>query len=286
MPAPAATRVSTALAAGRIAHRVLDERDLAESYPHLRFGDGNTGVLVRSAGFVKAEQCVAALLHWLVAHGVDIRSGTHVTAVAPEACEVSLSDGTRLGSDLIFVATGAWSTRLMAHWRAQVHVYRQVVVYLHPPERWSAAWRSTPAISDFGSAEGLWAAPPWAGTDLKLAATSHRRPGNPCLPSDALASPLEIQQILTRFRSYVADLGDYRAAGRRVCFYAADRAGTFRIEDVSGGAGRVWALGACSGQGFKWAPTVALAIAAFADRRMSATQLRRWAMGALDSAAA
>src|SRR6202007_542016 len=127
-----------------------------------RFGDSKAGVLVRSAGFVKAEQCVAALADWLVAHGVDVRSGTNVTAVAPETCEVSLSDGTRLGSGLVFVATGAWSTRLMPHWRAHIHVYRQVALYLHVPEQWSAAWRSTPAISDFGSADGLWAAPPWA----------------------------------------------------------------------------------------------------------------------------
>jgi len=284
MPVEAAARLGSALAGDGIAHQVLDARDLARRYPHLRFDARAAGVLAESAGFILADRAMEALARWLIAHDVEIRGGAEVAAVG-DAAEVLLRDGTRLRGDLLLIAAGAWSCDLVPHWRERVDVYRQVVVYLDPPVRWAAAWQSTPAIVDFGTSDGPWAAPPRCGTALKIAATGYRRPGDPSLPSDARVMPFEIERIMPRFRDHIAELDQYRAAGARACFYAADRAGAFRIDDLSAGSGGVWAIGACAGQGFKWAPAVALAIAAFADGRVSGTDLCRWTT-AVDAVAA
>jgi glycine/D-amino acid oxidase-like deaminating enzyme len=272
----AASRLVPALVAERIAYRLLHDLDLEKSYPHLRFDKRAVGVLVQSGGFIRADCAMRALAQWLIAHGAEIRHDACVDSISSEAAEVTLGDGTRLRGDLLVVAAGAWSCRLVPQWREQVRVYRQVAVYLDPPRGAAAAWRSTPAIVDFGSSAGLWAAPPWAGTALKVAASDHRRPGNPCLPSDASATPRELEEIMLNFRPYIADLSSYRPIGMRVCFYATDRSGHFRVDDLSRGQGRSWAIGACGGQGFKWAPAVALAIAAFADDRLSRADLCRW----------
>jgi sarcosine oxidase len=275
MPIEAAARLGSALAGDGIAYQVLDARELARRYPHLRFDADAAGVLAQSAGFILAERALHALAHWLIAHDVEIRAGADVAAVG-DAAEVLLRDGTRLRGDLLVIAAGAWSCDLVPHWRERVRVYRQVVVYLDPPARWAPAWQSTPAIVDFGSSEGPWAAPPRGGTGLKVAAGGSRRPGDPSLASDTRVMPFEIKRIMLRFRDHIAALDHYRAAGARACFYAVNDTGAFRIDDLSAGAGRVWAIGACAGQGFKWAPAVALAIAAFADGRLSAADLCRW----------
>jgi 3-phenylpropionate/trans-cinnamate dioxygenase ferredoxin reductase component len=81
-----------------------DEQHLPYERPPL-----SKSYLMRQSPF---EDAVVHPAEWYAEHDVELRLGTHVTAVDTAAHEVELEDGSRVGFDRLLLATGATPRRL------------------------------------------------------------------------------------------------------------------------------------------------------------------------------
>jgi len=91
---------------------VLSAARLAARYPFRGLPAGTTGVVERHAGYLSPARLRSAVLTELVAGGCTVHRRP-VTSVTP-APAVRLADGSVLGYDIVVVAAGAWTPRLLA----------------------------------------------------------------------------------------------------------------------------------------------------------------------------
>lgn len=91
---------------------VLSTAQLARRFPLHGLPEGTIGIAERHAGYLSPDSLRAAVLAELAARGVTIRR-LDVAGVTT-APALRLSDGTRLRYDVVVVAAGAWTPRLLA----------------------------------------------------------------------------------------------------------------------------------------------------------------------------
>ncbi len=226
-----------------------------DAYPHLRFPVGTVGVLEHDAGVLMADHVLWAATQWLIRQaGVELRPWQEVVEVRADAAEAVLADGEVLGADLLLVATGPWSQRLVD---LPMVMHRQTMVYLRPPADLAAWWSAAPCAGQLGGAGRAWLLPPVGGALLKVSTAAV------CREVDGLADRGDEDESAFADRimaeSAVADPGRYRVMAVRRCHYLID-AGTQRAHLVRIGP-NAWARTASGGDGFRTAPLVADRIA-------------------------
>lgn len=86
--------------------------ELAEAHPFRDLPAGTVGVVERHAGSISPARLRDSVLGRLSAVGITVRH-CRVAAVAPDPA-VRLADGTTFEYDLVVVAAGAWTPRLLA----------------------------------------------------------------------------------------------------------------------------------------------------------------------------
>ena len=236
-------------------YELFDAASAAARWPFLDPGAIRYAYLSPEGGALFPARIAADLVRWLTENGVSLRPGTPVDSVDPETGMVSASGDTE-AFDRIVVTAGAWTLRLLPELAEALTPHRTGIVYLAPPDDLVASWRAAPVIVDVGGTIDGYVLPPVDGTDLKLGAGIHKRVRQP--DADREVRPGEGEQIRDYFSPPFARIGEYRVLRAANCAY------TFTADHkfLSRGIGRVLAISACSGHGYKFGAAVGRRVAA------------------------
>jgi glycine/D-amino acid oxidase-like deaminating enzyme len=254
--------VVTAIPAGEIAAAAVVAADAGlpvklvdpDEFPYLRFPAGASGVLELDAGVLLADRVLRAAARWLGAHpAVELLPWHEVTAVDADTARVTLADGTTLGGDLVLVATGPGSRRLVD---LPVVLYRQTMVYLRPPADSARWWENAPSAGGVGTDGRGWLLPPGDASLLKVSTAEVCREVA-SVDSDPEDEIRWADRVLAA--GILSDVDRYSVVSVKRCHYAVD-AGTGSAHLVRVGPS-VWARAASGGDGFRTAPLVADRIA-------------------------
>lgn len=255
-------------------HEIHDRRALDTLCPHLDLPVAAWGVSAAPGGPLFANRIVRDLAGWLIDQGVRIETQTKVMHVDESRGTAFLADGSSRSGDLLLIGAGAWLPSLMPGKFADLHVYRQALLYLDPPEQFRQSWRKAPSIVVIGQ-QGGYTLPDLRGTGLKFGSGAHRRRGLP----DALGFDSDLStesvQIFEAFRPYLHDADAYRAQRLQVGYYILDPSRRFRFEKT----GQTLVVTNCDGQMFKFGPLIGERIIDMFDGKVTMEDLAHWAAG-------
>jgi sarcosine oxidase len=248
-------------------YELFDAAEAARRYPFLDAATFRYAYLSAEGGALFPARIAADMVAWLREHGVNIREGAAVSAIDADAGTLALG-GETLAFDRIVVTAGAWTLRLLPELAEVLKTYRTAVAYLDPPDDLKAAWQAAPVIVDVGGTVDGYVLPAIDGTDLKVGAGVHKRPMEPDV--DREARPGEGEIIRDYFAPPFARIAEYGVKRVASCAY------TFTADKrfLSRRIGRVVAVSACSGHGYKFGSAVGRRVAAAVESGDDAGLLR------------
>jgi sarcosine oxidase/sarcosine oxidase subunit beta len=261
-----------------VGHRELTLASIPTRFPMIRPDGLVRAVETDGAGILFPTPILKDLIALLSERGVGLHSYHHVSDMDPEAGWIT-ANGRRYEADIVIVAGGAWSDRLVPDLRNAVVPSRQAILYLAPPPSLSAAWAMAPVMIDAAAGGGLYALPPYRGTRIKIGDHSFSRRGNP--DDDRYATDQDLEPLLPAARNALRDFESYTVLERRACFYTVHKHEEFQIRPT-GSAG--WVVSACSGHGFKLGPLMGELTARAITGEMPASDLPGIAAGRVDNA--
>ncbi|HVJ54238.1 MAG TPA: FAD-dependent oxidoreductase [Aliidongia sp.] len=266
-------RSAETLAAAGHALEWLAPAELERRFPMVAADRVGAAFHLKSGGALLADRILAALARLVAGRGVELRPGTHVSAVEPDRGWVTLEDGTIVGADAVLVAAGAWASRLVPALAPRVTPSRQVLAYLTPPPSLAALWAEAPLMLDIDPERGFYLLPPVAGTGLKVGDHRFSLTGDP--DADRVAVEAEAESMLAACRATLRQGEQFRLDRLKTCFYTVEPDEKFVVEPI-GLAG--WVMSPCSGHGFKFGPLLGSAVAGAIDAG-EAGDLPAWARG-------
>jgi sarcosine oxidase len=267
-----------ALDGSQVPYEWLEANEAQRRFPALRLAPTEAALFQPDMGYLRATDCVRALVRLARAHGAEVREETPVREVAQEGRQVvvTIETGECLTFDRVLVTAGPWMDKFFAGLRLPLRVTRQQVVYLKP----------LPGIERDFEADRL---PVWIDADtntygfpadgriegVKLA--SHH-PGEETDPSGVRRPPDE---------SYQAQMADYATARfvgltrevthAQTCLYTNTPNEDFLFDAVPGQP-HVWLVSGCSGHGFKFIVLLGKLAAEAATRGSVPPYLSRFAL--------
>ena len=253
----------------------LDTAEIGRRVPPLQLQGAHFGLFTPTGGVLFAERIVRDLARLVSARGGEVRAHTGVGALDPDRATVDLMDGQRLEADLLVVAAGPWTPRLLPDLEGRVIPSRQVVVYLEPPARHAANWARAPALLDQieATSGGFYTVPPVAGLGLKVGNHGFSMAGEP--DRDREASEQDVEATLALMRTRFRDVQDYRVTLAKTCFYSVSGGERF-IVDLRG---RAWVMAGFSGHGFKFGALMGIWVADGVAGRRPPEAISRFAAG-------
>jgi sarcosine oxidase subunit beta len=248
---------------------------IASRLPFLDLGSARYALYTAAGGVLFAERILADLADHLRARGASLRTAAPVRDLDPARATVRLADGRQDSADLLIVAAGPWTARLLPAMATRITPSRQVAVYLEPPPDHLEAWRRAPALLDQVEAAtgGFYAVPPVDGTVLKVGDHAFSLRGEP--DQDRDPTDADVAAALAVVRTRLAGFERYRVQGARTCFYSVADAERFIVEPIE----RAWLLGGFSGHGFKFGAVLGEALAETVDERRQPAAFTAWAAG-------
>lgn len=250
-------------------YELYEPAEAARRYPFLDAAAIRYAYLNREGGALFPARIAADLVRLLRERGVRIREGTAVAAIDAEAGKLTLADGEQADFDRIVVSAGAWVLKLLPELADTLTTYRTAVVYLDPPEDLKAAWQAAPVMVDLGGTIDGYVLPPVDGTGLKFGAGVHKRPRQPEEEREPRAG--EGEQLRDYFSPPFARIAEYRVDRVVTCAYTFTADRKFFARQI----GRVTAVSACSGHGYKFGAAVGRRVAA-AVQSGDQAGLERW----------
>jgi sarcosine oxidase len=237
----------TTVAAGLPA-RLLEPSEAARLFPAFSV-EGVAAVLHNEAGGVlQARRATLGLARLARAAGVDLREGVAVRAVADGVVE--LAGGGRERADQVLIATGAWTSALLA---LPIRSTQQVNVYLRVPTAGLPVW--TYDLDVYGLGDD-------GGAGLKVGGHAIGADVDPDDPAAREAPAAEIARLADAARRRLPGLawpgGEAPLLGADVCCYALTPTETAIVDRLDD---RTVICAGFSGHGFKFAPPVAAAAA-------------------------
>ena len=224
-------------------------------YPMINMAGLQRVVETEGAGMLFPAAIVTAVVALLPSLGVRLAANCAVDAVDADAGTVLARGETHRG-DAVVVAAGAWVDRLVPSLRGVAVPSRQAVVYLAPPPDLAEAWSRAPVLMNRSRVGGSYTLPPRRGTRLKVGDHVFSRRGNP--DDDRVARPEDLELLLPGLAIAYRDIERYAVLERRACFYTVSEDERFIVRPAGD---RAWVVSACSGHGFKLAPSMAEAVA-------------------------
>ena len=254
-------------------YALLSPDEAGLRYPFLNPGSFRYAFLSERGGILYCRRIARSLADWLVAHRADLRLNQTVVAADMDAGAVETSDGKIISADRVIVAAGAWTLSLFPQLSGTLRIFGTSVVYLEPPGHVREAWQTAPAVVDIGGATDGYVVPPRAGTGLKMAAGSQRRP---IRSPETMPVPgtEDGEQLRNLFGPVIADISEYRVAKVASCSYTFTSDGRFFATAM----GRFIIVSACSGHGYKFGAAVGRRIAGAVELG-SAQALAEWLSG-------
>jgi glycine/D-amino acid oxidase-like deaminating enzyme len=249
--------------------------EIAARLPFLDLGAARFALYTPTGGVLLAERILADLADHLRAGGVDLRTQAPVRDLDPARATLRVADGRQDGGDLLIVAAGPWTGRLLPALAARITPSRQATAYLEPPAEHLEAWRRAPAVLDQMEAArgGFYAVPPVAGTALKVGDHGFSLRGQP--DQDREPTAADIQSALAMARVRLGGFERYRVLDARTCFYSIAEDERFVVEPI----GRAWVLAGFSGHGFKFGAAVGEMLAQTVAGAVAPAALTDWAAG-------
>jgi glycine/D-amino acid oxidase-like deaminating enzyme len=241
----------------RRGHRIerLDAAEIARRFPAYRPGALVDGYLHHDAGWAESGAVVAQLVAEARARGVEIREGCAIDRIVEDG---ALSGDELIAADLIVVAAGAWSARLVPALAPSLRAVGQPVFQLRPadPSLFEAA--RFPVFGADISRTGYYGFPVTRDGIVKIA--NH---GAGIAMDDGVpraTTPAQEQALRAMLRETFPQLADAPLAETRLCVYGDTWDSHFWIaRDPE----RSWVTVATGGSGhaFKFAPVLGALIA-------------------------
>ena len=249
--------VGVARSAG-IGHEILDGHEIRTRFPAFAPPDEARGYYEPEGGFVFVERAVAAMLADAANHGAPIRTGEAVLHYEAGADGVTVrTHRNTYHAHSLVVCAGPWLPALVAALGGRVRLFPQQLHWLQP----EATGVFDPAMCPVylwlhgNGAEDLFYGFPQAGSAQEIkVATEQSSLEEATADHPAPAARAASEALIARHLSgrLSVSLSPLRAAG---CRYAVTPDGHFIIDRLPE-AGRVIAVSACSGHGFKHAPAI------------------------------
>jgi glycine/D-amino acid oxidase-like deaminating enzyme len=235
------------------------------------------GYLNRRAGWVESAAVVSRVASEARGTGVRIVENTIVRELLPASgpvTSVRTREGAIHSADLVLIAAGAWTPKLLPHLADVMWTTGQPVVHVEAgtDPRWRApmfpVWAADIARS------GWYGFPALADGALKI---GHHGSGHPADPDGPRAAPADHEGRVRDFlRAQLPALSDAPIRESRLCLYCDTFDGDFWIDHDPDRPGLIVAAGD-SGHGFKFAPILGPLIADVVERRPNAWAPRfRW----------
>ena len=207
-------------------------------------------------GVLLCERIAVDLTRWLKRNGADLRTGTRVTRLDAAKGRVDCQGGETIEADLVVTTAGAWTLRLLPELAGDLQVYRTAVVYLDPPPDLTSDWSVAPAILSIGGPSEGYVLPPVAGTGLKFGAAFMKRPSDDA-EAGRTPEPGEGERLRDAFSPPFTRISAYRVSDVVTCAYTFTKDQRFFAKR----AGKVLAVSACSGHGYKFGAAVGRRVA-------------------------
>ncbi|MGQ0553325.1 MAG: FAD-dependent oxidoreductase [Planctomycetota bacterium] len=255
--------------------RRLSAADLAREHPlfaRATAGGFCDGYFNPQGGWAESGATVAWLIDELRAAGAAVREGAavHGDVAVHEGAAGAIESVDALqasGADLVLVAAGVWTPRLLPESAPWLRINAQPVLLLAPanPER-----LRPPALPPFTAdiaQTGLYGFPALPDGTLKVAVHGAGRDCAADAPRDLPAE--DEAQIRALLAELLPSLAEAPRCGGRLCLYDDTPDGQFLIDRVPGRPRVVVAAGG-SGHAFKFAPVLGPLIAAAAEEALAA----------------
>jgi sarcosine oxidase len=261
---PFAIENARALAACGVRHEFLTGAQVSERWP-LSTEAGERVLYQPDGGITLADRAYAALLAVAVESGTVLLDHTRVTGIDLDRGSVRIrTDGDEIVARACVVAAGAWARDLLSGVEIELPVVptRETVTYFRLPDPLALPPVIDDAIPDArehgllrpGLINYALAAP---GRGLK-AGLHHSGP--PAIPDEpGVPDPAVVRWVSTWAARRYPEL-DPEPIATETCLYTNTADESFVLEQH----GRVVVASACSGHGFKFAPTFGRTIAALA----------------------
>ncbi len=267
-----ADSVSAMTGAGISLEQIAPEM-LRERYPYLDASGTRAAYFVPQGGVLYAAKIVDGLARLFAQRGGAIEQERAVTTVDPGRAELTLADGEPVAADLVIVAAGPWTGRLLPEFAERLTPSRQVVAYLEPPSDLEEAWRVAPMPLDINDDGGAYVVPPALGARAKIGDHTFSMTGEP--DGDRAVGDEEVRALIDFARPLIANLDGYRVTEAKTCFYTMAPEQRFIVERL----GKAWVMAGFSGRGFKFAAVLGEAIVAAVSGRRDAADVTAWAAG-------
>lgn len=238
---------------GGFDYEEVGEAEWQARFPFINRAPMRWGVVSPEGGVLHCRKIASGLRDWLFRAGVEIRENTPVSAIHAEAGRVQTADGARFSADCIVVAAGGWAAQLLPALADVLTVHRTAVTYVEPPAAMRAAWAASPVLLDLGSTLDAYIIPPSGEGGLKFGTGRHKvRARNGDAGADRTPRPREGEEILAHFRDVIHDIDAYAVQSTVTCAYTFTADENFTAERF----GKVIAVSACSGHGYKFGAAV------------------------------
>ena len=219
--------------------------DIVDRFPFLAPGNYDYATL-SEGGALMANHILVDLAAWLRRAGAQVLEHTPVTGVDTGAGAVSLADGRVLKAAQVIVTAGIATARLLPGMDLPLEPYRTVIAYADPPEDMAELYANAPCWNALGGDVDLWGMPAIDGLPMKL--------GNGAMGridrggANRQMSPTELSRILSDYALRFRGAERFRIRWHQANYWTAAPDYRFLLQEE----GRVLAVSACSGHGFKF----------------------------------
>lgn len=219
--------------------------DIARRFPFLE--PANYAYATMSeGGALMAARIMVDLADWLRRAGVQVLEHMPVTAVDADAGAVTLADGRTLSADQVIVSAGIVTAKLLPDMALPLIAHRTVIVYADPPEDLMEVYADAPCWNALGGDVDLWGVPSIAGLPMKL--------GNGNMgfqdpdAQNRMMSEAELKRMLSDYALRFKGAERFRIRWHQANYWTLAPEAEFHLAEM----GRVLAVSACSGHGFKF----------------------------------
>ena len=219
--------------------------DIAQRFPFLVHGNFDYATL-SEGGALMANHILSDLADWLRANGCQVLEHMPVTAVDADLGKVTLADGRTLTAGQVIVTAGIATAGLLPDLKAPLEAHRTVIVYASPPQDLAALYAEAPCWNAVGGEVDLWGMPSIDGLPMKLGngAMGRREPSG----QDRMMTEAELRQMLSDYALRFRGAERFTIRWHQANYWTWAPEAQFVLEPV----GRVLAVSACSGHGFKF----------------------------------
>lgn len=242
---------------------------LSARFPFLESANLSYGI-ISEGGALMANRILVDLADWLRRAGVAILEQAPVTRVDEERAEVALADGRTLSGESVVIAAGVGTAALLPALDVPLAPRRTLIVYAEPPEDLADLYRDAPCWADLGGETELWGMPSIDGLPMKFGNGATGRIDQD--DSDRIASVAEIARHMAPYHGRFRGADRFELRWHQANFWTAAPNSEFVLARI----GKVIAVSACSGHGFKFGALSGRDVAGVAteDADLDETRLR------------